>query len=121
MRVLIPLFAASGLLLGATACSNAAPFNGISSVTVRHIGEGGLKNKEFTAAEMQQLVGCLYTTVEIEEAMTKQELLQTTYLIEISDGLGDRSFELYTDENMKGNKGKYYVNRCMHDLIKAAK
>jgi predicted ATPase len=121
MRTLFPLLAVPAMLLGATACTSKATFQGISSVKVRHIGEGGLKDKVFKEAAMEELIACLYTTTEVTEEETKRELLQTTYLIEISDNLGDRSFELYTDENIKGNKGKYYVNTCIHELIKAAK
>ncbi len=67
------------------------------------------------------MVKCLKTTTEISEGQTMRELLTTTYLLEISDNRGDRSFELYTRHNMKGNKGKYYVNKCAYDLIQEAK
>lgn len=121
MRVLSPIILLAGVLITSSACSNGAPFNKISSVKVRHIGAGGLKDKVFEGKTAESLVKCLYKTTETVEENTKQELLQTTYLIEISDNLGDRSFELYTMENLKGNKGKYYVNRCLYGLIQAAK
>ena len=121
MRVLTSISMLAGALLLSTACSPGAPFTNIKTVTVRHIGKGGLQSKIFSPPKMQELVQCLYTTTEITEEQTKEELLQTTYLIEVTDNLGDRSFELYTTENLKGNKGKYYVNHCIHKLIQAAK
>ena len=38
-------------------------------------------------------------------------------LLEIKDNRGIRNFELYTDVNLKGNKGKYYENRCILKII----
>ncbi len=120
MRAPMMLFLLAGSLLTLGACAKEGPFNKIRSVKVRHIGSNGLQDKVFTDEEMRQLVQCLYTSREVEEAQTLRELLQTTYLIEVSDALGDRSFELYTAENLKGNKGKYYVNTCIHKIIEKA-
>lgn len=121
MRALSSILVLSGALVALTACAPSGPFDGIRSVQVRHIGSGGLQDKKFPPNEMQKLVNCLYQTVEVAEEQTDRELLQTTFLVVVSDKLGDRSFELYTERNLKGNKGKYYTNTCIHSLIKAAK
>ena len=121
MRVLTSISLLAGTLLVASACAPAGPFQGISAVKVRHITESGLKDKVFKEAEQQNLIGYLYQSTEVPEEQTLRELLQTTYLIEVSDAVGDRSFELYTTQNLKGNKGKYYVNTCIHDIIRSAK
>ena len=56
------------------------------------------------------------TSSQIDEDEGK-ELLQSTYLIQVKDSAGERSFELYTASNLKGNKGKYYSNDCIYALV----
>lgn len=117
----IASFAALALAMGGTAvltaCASGPVFNNIQQVKVRHIGTGGLVEKSLDANEEKALKKCLYNTREINEAQALRDLLQTTYLLEISDSKGDRSFELYTMQNLKGNKGKYYNNRCVYAII----
>lgn len=108
---------ATGGLAALTACASGPVFSGIHEVKVRHIGTGGLVQKSLTPDEAKRLTACLYNTREIAEEQALRDLLQTTYLLEISDSKGDRSFELYTMENLKGNKGKYYHNRCVYTII----
>ena len=116
-RSLAILTLAAGGLAGLMACDSGPTFNGIQQVKVRHIGTGGLVEKTLTQDEEKRLKKCLYNTREISESQALRDLLQTTYLLEISDSKGDRSFELYTMENLKGNKGKYYNNRCVYAII----
>lgn len=117
MRALIVTsLLASGLTL-TVGCKSDVTFQGIENVKVRHIGPNGLTEKEFTDREKEELKKCLYTSRQVQEKETLRELLPTTYLIEVSDNLGDRSFELYTAKNLTGNKGQYFVNDCIHGLI----
>lgn len=122
MRLTATLTLLSALFATLVACGSGPVFNGISTVKVRHIGmSAGLSETKLDAKKQAELINCLYNTTEVEEADTLRELLQTTYLLEISDGQGDRSFELYTQQNLKGNKGKYYVNTCVYPLIRDAR
>lgn len=117
MRVLSTISLLAAGLAVLTACGEPPPFAGITSVKVRHIGESGLKETVFEGKKQQAIQACLYSSVEVPEEATLRDLLQTTYLIEVSDSNGDRSFELYTQKNLKGNKGRYYVNDCIYKMI----
>lgn len=121
MRIVVTLTALAIGLSSLTACGGGPVFARINEVKVRHIGPSGLTETTLEQAEHQAMVKCLKQTKEIDEGQAKRDLLQTTYLLEISDNRGDRSFELYTRHNMKGNKGKYYVNKCAYDIIQEAK
>lgn len=117
MRVLTTISLLAGALVALTACADNAPFQGISAVKVRHHGAAGLNEKALDDRAQKALIECLYRSVEVTEEQTLRDLLQTTYLIEVSDAHGDRSFELYTRQNLKGNKGKYYVNDCVYGIV----
>lgn len=113
------LFVALGAL---TACQSGPVFRGITKVKVQHIGSTqGLTTTPLDSVREKDLIKCLYQTREVTEDQTLRDLLQTTYLLVISDAQGDRNFELYTAQNLKGNKGKYYVNSCVHPLIRDIK
>lgn len=118
MRFTATIVVLAGLLGGLFACTTAPPFNGIASVKIRHIGPAGLTETTLNKLKERELMDCLYKTAEIKENQAKVDLLQTTYLLEVRDNLGDRSFEIYTTENMKGNKGKYFINRCVYPIIR---
>ena len=124
MRATASLFAVAGLMvgtLGLTACASGPVFSGITKVQVRHIGSSeGLTETEFDAKSQKKLIDCLYDTREVTEPETARELLQTTYLLVITDKAGDRNFELYTARNLKGNKGKYYANTCVLPIVRDA-
>ncbi|MFT4624833.1 MAG: hypothetical protein ACI8PZ_003496 [Myxococcota bacterium] len=103
-----------------TACSGEGPvFRNVTKTNVKHVGSRGLTERTFTAREGTTVAECLYTTKGIAADQASDELLPTTYLVEVHDNQGVRSFELYTATNLKGNKGKYFVNNCLHDLILA--
>ena len=107
----------AALLLLLTACAPDGPtFRDVKGVTVKHVRSGGLEQKAFSTRELAQVSECLYTTQPIAEGDAAKELLPTTYLVEVTDRKGIRSFELYTATNLKGNGG-YYENRCLHGLI----
>jgi hypothetical protein len=120
MRVTATLLVLSALLGSLSACGfQAGPvFRNIQNVKIRHIGPSGLTDTELDALKQKEMIKCLYQTTEVEEEETLRDLLQTTFLLVISDAAGDRNFELYTQQNLKGNKGKYYVNRCVHPIIR---
>lgn len=125
MRATASLVAVAGLIVGTlalTGCMSGPVFNGITKVQVRHIGSSeGLTETEFDAKTQKKLIECLANgTREVTEVETARELLQTTYLLVITDRAGDRNFELYTARNLKGNKGKYYANTCIFPIIRDA-
>lgn len=108
----------AGAMLPLAACQPSGPaFRDVTKTTVRHIGSRGLTERTFSNRELVTVADCLYTTKKIEADQAETELLPTTYLIEVHDRQGVRSFELYTRSNLKGNKGQYYVNNCLHTLI----
>lgn len=104
------------LLIG---CAQGPTFDGIRAVTIHHQTAGGTSKQVLTAEKLDQASKCLYTTQEIGQEQAGGDLLQTIYLVEVQDRRGDRMFELFSMSNMKGNKGKYYDNRCIYKLIKS--
>jgi len=111
---MIVLAAALTLLTG---CGESATYQGISGVTIHHQTAGGTSRKELKGDKLAEASACLYSTRTIPQEESSKELLATIYLIEVKDRLGDRMFEMYTDRNFKGNKGKYYENRCIYRII----
>src|SRR5690606_21735674 len=105
-----------GLLL--MACNSGPTFSGIQSVKVTRVGGDGLQTIELDATHMRRAIDCLYSTQEVNSSDADGTmLLQDVYLLEVQDAAGIRSFELYTSRHLKGNKGKYYRNSCVYDVI----
>jgi hypothetical protein len=109
------------VLVALLGCGEEAPlFNGIYSVTVQKVGSRGLQKRVLGEQELPSVAECLAGgTTEIAAEAVLTDLLPSTYLIEISDASGARSFELYTQQNLKGNHGKYYANGCLLPQIQA--
>ncbi|MBX2802119.1 MAG: hypothetical protein KTR31_30845 [Myxococcales bacterium] len=110
------LLAASTLFSG---CTKPPVYQAISGVIVHHQTASGTTKNELTGDQLEKAVGCLYSTTEIPEEQSKEELLQAIILLQVKDRLGDRMFELYTTHNFKGNKGKYYKNECIYSIIRS--
>ena len=105
----------SSILLMVLGCVDGPPFTEIQDISIRHIGANGLVKRDLDAAELTRAQACLISnTQEIDPDNALQELLPTTYLIEVTEKTEIRSFELYTKVNLKGNKGRYYHNSCIH-------
>jgi hypothetical protein len=98
-------------------CSDPPIFSQIEGITVISQTPGGTSNLVLEGEPLLKATDCLYRTEEIEQAESKTELLQEILLLEVKDRLGDRMFEMYTDENLKGNK-KYFRNRCIFKTIR---
>jgi hypothetical protein len=93
-------------------------FNGIQKVVVSKVGSAGLTRKEVGPDLMPRVNKCLTNgTTEIPADKASTDLLASTFVVEVSDTKGTYSFELYTQKNLKGNRGKYYENLCLYDLI----
>ncbi|MBA2320906.1 MAG: hypothetical protein H0V89_07115 [Deltaproteobacteria bacterium] len=111
------------MMLGAlvlTGCGSTEPplFEGITQVVILPVGSGGLKRTEVVGGDLSKVTSCLMRgTNEISAEKASEELLAVVYLVEINDKRGARAFELYTDKNLKGNRGKYYENKCIYELI----
>ncbi len=106
------------LLLAATFGCNggdAAVFSSVNEISVRHISASGLTQTTLTGSDRSEAIRCLYTTSEVASDQGR-ELLQSTYLIEVSDSHGDRSFELYTAA-MSGTRGLRKVDRELIALV----
>lgn len=103
------------ILLMAIGCIEGPPFTEIQDISIRHIGANGLVKRDLDAKELSRAQACLIQkTREIKPEAALQELLPTTYLIEVTEKTEIRSFELYTQQNLKGNKGRYYHNPCIY-------
>ena len=113
----MPALSLLSLVVGLFGCAENPVFNKIREVEVRQIGPEGLVEKTFEGPEADRIRQCLYKSKEIDGDEGKQ-LLQSTYLLQVKDNYGERSFELYTESNMKGNKGKYYTNDCIYGLVR---
>lgn len=99
-------------------CAQPPVFNTITEVIVKTQTPRGVSTMVLEGTQLQSATRCLADTMEIKQEETDDQLLtKEVLLIQVKDRLGDRLFELYTDENMK-NKGKYYRNKCIYELIK---
>jgi len=109
-------------LLGVTltGCTSAPVFNGIAEVIVHKQTAAGTHKEKLEGDRLSRARSCLYSTVEVSAAESKQELLQEILILQVKDRVGDRMFELYTAENLKGNKGQYFKNTCIYKIIRAA-
>lgn len=92
-------------------------FTDIATVNITKISSAGTQLRTLTGAEVGPFAGCLGATTEIAPEQAEEQLLVSTYLIEVTDTTGKHSFELYTSHTLKGNRGKYYTNPCVHDQI----
>ena len=108
------LFVAVTMLLG---CAEAPVYKNITGVTVHTQTASGTSRKALEGKQLQDAIDCLYKTTNIEEGQASEELLGSIYILEVRDAFGDRMFELYTDRNLKGNKGRYYENRCIYGVL----
>jgi hypothetical protein len=100
-------------------CTAPPVFNTISTVTVSVQTPGGTSRQVLEGERLENARQCLSETEEIPFDQAKTEMIQDILLIQVKDRYGDRVFEFFTDENFKGNKGKYYRNRCMYRIIKS--
>lgn len=103
------------LLIG---CSEGPLFENITGIEIQAVSPNGLKRTHLEQTGLRQGIDCLYTTSPTDQATTqKRQLLQTAYLILVRDAAGVRNFEMITDMHMKGNKDRYYENRCILQVI----
>ncbi len=94
-------------------------FDNIQGIEVQVVSPDGLRRSNLSGPELQAAVSCLTSeTADVEvEATEKRQLLQTTYLLLIRDNAGIRNFEMLTDYHLKGNKDRYYENKCINDMV----
>ena len=110
----------ASLLLILTGCTGGPLFTNIQGVSVQRISRDGLKHTELDQTGLRDTSDCLYRTASVgsdDSGMAQRPLLQEPMFIMVRDNSGVRNFELFTDRHLKGNKGKYYVNPCLYDLI----
>jgi len=108
------LFLAWNLLVG---CSEAPVYQDITGITMHTQTAAGTARRSLEGRMFQQARACLYRTEGIEASQASEQLLGSIYILEVKDKYGDRMFELYTDQNMKGNKGRYYRNNCIYPIL----
>ena len=111
------MFALSTALTLLLACGEAPTYQGISAVTVRRQTAQGTSKKELQGRDLDTIVGCLYQTEPVAQPEDLDDLLGSIVIVEVQDRVGDRMFELYSAQYMKGNKGKYYRNTCLYPLL----
>ncbi|MEN0066639.1 MAG: hypothetical protein AAGA48_31185 [Myxococcota bacterium] len=99
-------------------CEKPPVYQDIAKVIVhQQTGARGTQKTELRGEQFERAIQCLYSTQQVTEKETKDELLQAIVVLQVVDRIGDRMFELYTTENFKGNKGKYYRNSCIYSII----
>jgi hypothetical protein len=106
------------ILTSLSGCTSPPVYNGIANITVHTQDSRGTKQEELSGDRLDKARACLYRTEEVGQDEASAELLQSIIMIQVKDRLGDRMFELYTNENFKGNKGKYYRNSCIYSIIR---
>ena len=117
MSSFVPLLA---LLVACGGLSSGPLFSNIQGIDVQVVSPNGLKKHTLDGAALNEGAACLQSaTRQVDESTTqKRQLLQNTYLLLVRDDSGVRNFEMITDYHMKGNKERYYENRCIYPLLK---
>ena len=104
-----------GLLSG---CSQGPVFTNVQGVTIQMFTHQGLQKAELQQTGLRMASECLARTGEVsQEATEKRALMQTVYMIIVTDENGTRAFDLLTDRHLKGNKNTYYENTCIIDVV----
>jgi hypothetical protein len=107
-------------LVGCIGCFGSAPvFLGISEISLVQQGSRGTEKKLLEGDALAEATDCLMSSQEIPQSQLSSELLPEIILLSVKDRLGDRMFELTTNENFSGNKGKYYYNACIYRIVKS--
>lgn len=109
------LTTALSMMLG---CSVAPVYQDISAVTIHTQTSAGTARRELSGKKLEAAARCLYSTTVTERTdESEEDLLGSIFILEVKDRLGDRMFELYATEYMKGNKGKFYRNDCIYEIL----
>ncbi len=108
------MFFALSLLFG---CTEAPVYKNITGVTIHTQTAAGTSRRPVEGKKLTDAARCLYGTENIDESEASDELLGSIYILEVKDQFGDRMFELFTNENLKGNKGRYYRNTCIYGIL----
>lgn len=112
------MFVIGGLVLSLLGCMEQPLFVDIQGVEIQEVNVSGLRKSTLEQTGLKLARECLMTSKEVEQdAALNRALLRNTFLILVVDQRGDQTFELYTDQHMKGNAGRYYENTCIYDLI----
>ncbi len=100
-------------------CTKPPVYDGITTIIVHEQTLQGTARTELSGDKLLEATSCLYKTVEVQvEQSESEDLLQAMILLQVKDRHGDRMFEIFTDSNFKGNKGKYYRNDCILDIVR---
>lgn len=111
---MVPFLLSAGLW----GCTQPPVFDGIGEVMIRTQTANGVKTEPLEGERLERAKSCLYSTVQIDKTQANPQVIQEVILLEVKDRLGDRMFELFTNENFTGNKGKFYKNNCIYRIIK---
>lgn len=110
---------ALGVLGSLTGCATPPVFLGITEITLNTQTATGIHKVAIDGDKLKDATACLEgSTVEISPEEQSQEVLQEILLMGVKDRLGDRMFELTTNSNFSGNKGKFYRNDCIYRILK---
>jgi len=112
------MFVALTFLLG---CAEAPVYQNITGVTIHTQTASGTSRKPVEGKKLVEAARCLYTTENIDQSQASDELLGSIYILEVKDQFGDRMFEMFTSENLKGNKGRYYRNTCIYGVLESSR
>jgi hypothetical protein len=109
------------LTLGFIGCWSSGPvFEEITEVRVRYQDDGGLVERVLTEAQLAKAKSCLGRIQRSTVESADQESLDSTWLLEVTDARGLRSFEMYTEHDLKGRDENYYRSDCLYKLAKEA-
>ena len=104
-----------------TACGRTGPtFQEITEVRIRNQDQHGLAERVLTAEQLERAKTCLGTIQVSSADKVDEQLLRASLLIEITDARGLRSFEMFSEHDLKGRDDRYYRSNCLHALVEAA-
>ncbi len=114
--------ARSWLWMGFAVCLAGCPelpvFSSIEDVTLRQGSSRGLSDRAVSRREKDRIKDCLAKTTPAEAPAGQDVVpLDKPYLLLVTDRGQVKSFEQYTAVYLRGNKGRYFKNTCLHAIL----
>ena len=105
-----------GFVLCLMGCPEIPVFRSIDDVTLRYGSSQGLKDRPVSRRDKDRIKACLLDT---KEAPTPDEVtpIDRPYLLLVTDQGQVKSLEQQSERYLRGNKGRYFHNTCLHPIL----
>lgn len=107
-----------GCVLGLMGCPEIPVFGSVDDVTLRYGSSRGLQDRAISRRDKDRVKACLPNTKEAEPpAPDSVTPVERPYLLLVTDRGQVKSFEQHSERYLRGNKGRYFHNTCLHPIL----